>query len=942
MVEGGKSRREWRLRRRESGFVGRGTEINAFRAIFTLGTHDEDYQCLFHVFGQAGVGKTWLVRRWESVARGHDAVTAYLDDDVHGTIEAMETVSGQLGRQGEPLKNFDKLLAAYRQLRHEVENALLLELAGGTEGSRAGSPAASAPSLPSTVAARVGLVGLGMVPGLGALAGAIDPQQLAQGGDRLRAAVSAKLRSHDDARLVMEPVRALTPVFLRDLAVVARHRPWVVLFFDTYERTRAVLDKWLRDLVLDDDYGELPMNVVVVLAGQGPLDADWSGNQVVEMPLEVFTEEEARHLLVGRGITDDHLVEEILNVSRCLPVLVDTLARSHPHSPDGVEDLSDTAVERFLKWETDPGRRAAALACALPLHINEDIYHAAVPAPVPGGYRWLVNLPFVTRQGDRRRYHDVVRAQMLRSQRTDSPTRWREEHSRLADAFGRWRAALETTLPAEARWGDAAWLDLQLSETYHRLCAQPQLSLPAGLHAAVQACDQDLAMARRWAQMLSWAGQDAGSTALSRLGAQLQESTDGAEDTVPALTLLLANTAAGDATRALALAVRGREHRTRGRYEDSLADYSAAVVLAPTLSRAFAGRASTYAMQEAFDAALADFNRAIDLNPLHARAIANRGYVYRMTGRYTEALAEYDHALALNPHYPWAVTGRGQVFRLLNRYREALADYNRVLETTPNYTWAIASRGQTLRFLGRYDQALIEQSRAIELAPEYAGALADRGEVYRRMGRHEAALADFDQAVNLSPQYAWAIAHRGVAHLRLGHYEAALADFDRALDIDPKYTAALACRARAYHRTGRHEQARTDLEQALRLDPGSGLARHEYAVLVTLDGEDRAPDEWHEVLRSAVATEADGEGAPAMDARWHLMAACCALGDWAGADHHLDLFAAAAPNPYQIQEAAHDLTDLARTIALPSPPTERILRRLRRLGGRPITPASGI
>ncbi|KND37267.1 hypothetical protein [Streptomyces acidiscabies] len=55
------------------------------------------------------------------------------------------------------------------------------------------------------------------------------------------------LRSHTDIQLVMSPVRVLTPVFLEDLAEVAERRPWVVLFFDVYERAAPVLDEWLRD-----------------------------------------------------------------------------------------------------------------------------------------------------------------------------------------------------------------------------------------------------------------------------------------------------------------------------------------------------------------------------------------------------------------------------------------------------------------------------------------------------------------------------------------------------------------------------------------------------------------------------------------------------------------------------------------------------------------------
>ncbi|MFE9558254.1 hypothetical protein ACFYMW_09395 [Streptomyces sp. NPDC006692] len=60
--------------------------------------------------------------------------------------------------------------------------------------------------------------------------------------DRLRAALSARPRSHDDVQLVLFPVRMLTPAFLQDLADAAERHPRVVLFFDVFERTGPVLN----------------------------------------------------------------------------------------------------------------------------------------------------------------------------------------------------------------------------------------------------------------------------------------------------------------------------------------------------------------------------------------------------------------------------------------------------------------------------------------------------------------------------------------------------------------------------------------------------------------------------------------------------------------------------------------------------------------------------
>ena len=56
------SRQEMIRRRRRTGFVGRHAELAAFRANFGRQPQDDACQFLFHVHGNAGVGKTSLLR----------------------------------------------------------------------------------------------------------------------------------------------------------------------------------------------------------------------------------------------------------------------------------------------------------------------------------------------------------------------------------------------------------------------------------------------------------------------------------------------------------------------------------------------------------------------------------------------------------------------------------------------------------------------------------------------------------------------------------------------------------------------------------------------------------------------------------------------------------------------------------------------------------------
>lgn len=205
--------------RRRRGFVGRGAERAAFRQNFDLPPEDERHRFLFHVHGNAGVGKTFLVRELEQIARACGALTAYVDDGVGSLPEAMAAISARFARQGHRFKDLDRLLATHRERSHEAESAAA---AAATQTSEL-QP--SAPSAASLTAARASLVGLGLVPGVGAFAGAVDPAQLAHGADRLRAGIGARLGSREDAQLVLSPERVLTPVLLDELAGVAAEAP---------------------------------------------------------------------------------------------------------------------------------------------------------------------------------------------------------------------------------------------------------------------------------------------------------------------------------------------------------------------------------------------------------------------------------------------------------------------------------------------------------------------------------------------------------------------------------------------------------------------------------------------------------------------------------------------------------------------------------------------
>nr|WP_244190634.1 tetratricopeptide repeat protein [Streptomyces caeruleatus] len=855
--------------RQRAGFIGRGAERAAFRANFDTPPEDERHRFLFHVHGNAGVGKSFLLRELGQVAREHGALIAYVDDSAGSLPEAMEVISRQFATQGRRFKDLDRLLATYRERRHEAELAVAAEQPAEPDG----------PSASSTVAVRAGLVALGLVPGVGAFAGALDSGRLAQVTDRLRADLGARFRSHEDARLVLAPESVLTPVLLDELAQAASAAPWIVLFFDTYEMTGRFLDGWLHSVMTTDRYGAVPATTVVVTAGQLPFDtARWGGfgDFMTDLPLGPFTEPEARDLLAGRGVVAEPVVREVLRLTAGLPVLVSTLAESRPADPADVGDPSATAVDRFLKWEADPVRRSVALACALPRGLDADVFRAVADRPDAGPgeldalYAWLRSLPFVAERGGRLRYHDVVRAPMLRLQRSEAPRSWAARQKALAAVFGRWRTEAETGRGGTELWADEGWRELRLAELYHLLCAGDSSALSSVLSDVVDACEQGESVAGRWVRVLVEAGRDAETRTAADWGRQLAEAlATGGTSAILELLLRRAGFAVyagpvyngpvvnGDLARVRFEWLRTSGDRSRERARSAPAPAPAPEPTpTPTATEPYptptpyptpvpppswtaAVRPGAPVQGDARQATPADPGWSVTLDPaVAARAYRTRALAHDLAGDQNAAVADLDRALELTPDDARGLALRGEYHRVLERHDEAIRDLDRALALNPADAFAAASRGATRLSRQQLDEALADLDRAVELKPDYPWALVRRARVHRGLGDPDRQLADLDRAVAADPDWAWVRCERGDALRGVGRDTEALADYDHALVLEPGYDSARASRGASLANLGRHEEALAELDQVLERRPSYTWALRQRAAVRRHLGDD--------------------------------------------------------------------------------------------------------
>jgi CHAT domain-containing protein len=546
--------------RQRSGFVGRQSQVTQFVENLALEVDDERRRFLFNIHGDAGVGKTYLTMQLRHAAAERGAKAAYLDDTVEDLFSAMSMMARGLGPGGDWMREFSKRADAYVQRRHEL---------------------ASDPDAPDGVAAfltktavMIGLQAARDVPIAGSLLAPVDTQSVADQANRARTYLAGKFRDHADVRLLLSPAEELTPLFVSGLRRAAAEAGTVILFIDTYERTGLLLDQWLRDMYAGR-YGQLPSTLVTTISGQAPLDPNsWSAYLpvIADVPLEPFSDTEARQFLASKDITGEHTVELVLKLSGRLPLWLATLASGRPGTAADVGDPADDLVGRFLKWEGDPVRRAIAVTAALPRTVNRDILTYLAPdGQAPALFAWLRSMPFVVQQGGTWRYHEVARAAMLRLQRNQAPSEWRSRHIALARAHANWAAA--TVADTNTRWSNPDWIDHAREETYHLLCADPANNLPQALASAVKAAAQSASRAWQWAGLISDAGADSDQPALREWGKLLGDGIHD-RDITEYLSLLISKAQLDKDSLLLALRERSNGHRLAGRFAEALDDFN--------------------------------------------------------------------------------------------------------------------------------------------------------------------------------------------------------------------------------------------------------------------------------------------------------------------------------------------------------------------------------
>ena len=478
--------------------------------------------------------------------------------------------------------------------------------------------------------------------------------------------LTKKAINKDDRQLLLYPQKVLTPLFLEGLEKYAKRRR-ICLCFDTYEETDIYLDEWLRKL-LEGQYGDASENLLFVIAGREPLNPNaWSdyGDFIATIPLEAFSELEAKTYLERKGIADEAVVDSILGLSGRLPVLLATLAEAAKHATGDLTDPCATAVERFLKWIDDPVQRDLALHAALPRKLNQDIIQCLLPegADAKALFQWLSTQPFVQKhQGGYWVYHSVVRELMLRYQIQLSQDNWSIMHKKLANFYGK-RALNLGLIYRTKQFSNEEWLSHTIEKNYHLLSKNYGREIHDIVADMIKVCSfGDSQQIRGWSQSILEAGRLSGNlyegeVFLRGVEAFIREETEG---TLEMYTLISRKYMPNNnSERSLVLFRKGAAEIKTSNYELAIESIQEAIQYKPDDPYSFFLLGIAFSKLNQLEKASEYLIKSINLDPGFFDGYLYLGKILRDQKKYDEAISWYKKAnkLDLQSHRAWIELG---------------------------------------------------------------------------------------------------------------------------------------------------------------------------------------------------------------------------------------------------------------------------------------------
>jgi tetratricopeptide (TPR) repeat protein len=219
------------------------------------------------------------------------------------------------------------------------------------------------------------------------------------------------------------------------------------------------------------------------------------------------------------------------------------------------------------------------------------------------------------------------------------------------------------------------------------------------------------------------------------------------------------------------------------------------------------------------DESIEQFTAALEMEARDSSAEFGLAEAYRRKGMFAEAAASLDKVEAADASFPGLQLERGRLAEAKGDMEGAIAGYRAALAEAPNDVALTSRLGAALVLKGELAEAETLLREVLKVQPYSPEAEHYMGRIAHQRGQIEDARLAFERAARLDPENAMYHAYVGWAALDSNEMRVALRELETALKLDQSYGDAYWLRARIRIHAGVVRDALADLERALELNP---------------------------------------------------------------------------------------------------------------------------
>ncbi len=464
--------------RKNPFFIGRDKELEYFKKLIKQKVE----HTILYIHGEGGIGKSLLLKEFEQLCKEKIVPVALIDERVaKGTFPILQSIHDQFKDMSIKTKEYNKGCEKYFKLlaklhtNKDIPKSVLKFIGSGFISigkiaiSETITPGSSIPTLATL--------------GKGVLDGPVEEGIISKGIESIADKIFNFL-SPQDIRFLLNPSEELTERLVEDINSYTKRRPLVIMF-DTYE-TIGALEDWVCEFVKS-----LRGATIIVIDGRREKldnigDDKWRRIGYSSMELDMFNETEGREYLVEkRGITDNGIVNDIMNFAERLPlafsVAADAVERFGLSSFSNIPikgEVIEKIISQIIK-EVNLKRWKILRACAVVRSFNEDILSEVLGIECASEiYDELNSTTFVKRHVSGLTLHERIRDYLSEIFKHRSPAKYREINKKAAD-FYREESQKAESYEAQQR--------LTIEWLYHLLRANKTKGVKLFLYLSVEA-----------------------------------------------------------------------------------------------------------------------------------------------------------------------------------------------------------------------------------------------------------------------------------------------------------------------------------------------------------------------------------------------------------------------------------------------------------------------